>query len=403
MQLSPGDNCRRERRREQIRNSQRNFRERQKSRIATLQSRVVCLEAIVRAVEQLDSARDTLSYDKALQLFTKLVQNLEAEKDDMSSAISTRYGSVSGIAHHPATLNGQQLQLPAVHVALIERFIDYMCPHSALPQAKHHWVNDSQPQRAWRTGAELMSSELVYNAYLSAGARLTGQELGDDRLVHAADGLYSFVLRKLQKSIMDPIDTLLAHRGPQSCVAGVAHELFVESRIFWSWFSVINRSPTFLANTGWKTIPWSLNASRKDVLNNLVDRIVEIPNLLALENEINGMEKGKDYLALAARILIAAKAINQDLRTWKHTWTVLGHAVVSEKVVSADFIPVFEYIDGTTGDLVRPTVFMFHDAIAFQALCHYYGALLVVLMVQEKFCKDENVGEEMLLSDRLEA
>ncbi|KAI1839294.1 hypothetical protein JX266_014495, partial [Neoarthrinium moseri] len=143
-----------------------------------------------------------------------------------------------------------------------------------------------------------------------------------------------------------------------------------------SWFSVINRSPTFLANTGWKTLPWSLNASRKDVLNNLIDRIVEIPNLLALENEINGMEKGKDYLALAAQILIAAKAIDQDLRTWKHTWTVLGHAVVSEEVISADFIPVFEYIDGTTGDIVRPTVFMFHDAIAFQALCHYYGALL---------------------------
>ncbi|KAI1862338.1 uncharacterized protein JN550_010200 [Neoarthrinium moseri] len=425
MLLSPGSSRRQERRREQIRVSQRNFRERQRNRIAALESQVNRLEAMIRAVEHLNDTKDSPTYGRALRSITRLVEGLEPSS--MPSVVHPRYESMRSKVQQlkqPAPSTGQRFIGTSIHAALIDRFVDYMSPFRSVPQAKHHWVNDNQPRRAWRTGAGLMGSDFVHNAYLAAATRFTGQELDDPRLTHAADGLYSSVLGQLQKAIMDPITSksdevlvvtitcllyegrlrrttpnaeahvrgslaLFAHRGPVTCVAGVAHDVYVEGRMFWVWFSVMRRCSTILSEQAWKHIPWSLDVARKDMMDHLLDNIVDISTLLALIDESCAGNSNRGNSVLSARILTTLRDISQNLRAWKHSWMGPKHGNVSEKPVPAGFAPVFEYVNSNTGNLVRPTIFMFNDAVAFQASCHYYAALLIVSMVQRKlFVKD---------------
>ncbi|KAI1841250.1 hypothetical protein JX265_010137 [Neoarthrinium moseri] len=439
---SGGGSVATQRRREQIRTSQRKFRERQRNRIDTLQTRVVGLETVLRnAVEQLKGLQDNPARDQASRTVSMLVDMLESKlrNGDVPLISTPAYESAVALideAHQleePASPASHRPISSPIHDALIDRFVDYLAP-SVNYQMEHYWINNNRPRRSWRTGALLTPSPLLHNAYLAAATRFAGQTMDDSRLIQAADTLYSALLCQLQRAIGDPETSksdavlmattlcllyegrlrrvsqnalgthvfgalaLFAQRGPKSCVSGIAHELYVEGRISWAWFSIMRRSPTFLSDQAWKTIPWSSHATFKDVMDYLLDCIVDIPELLAMVDQSkleNSPSNSPSHMQ--EHISSTAYTIIQNLHSWEQVWMkyILTNRV-SEICVLEGELPTFRYLDRSTGRMIQPTVFMFQDAISFQALCHYYAALLVVSMVDYNSRKDESTGTVLL-------
>lgn len=154
----------------------------------------------------------------------------------------------------------------------------------------------------------------------------------------------------------------------------------------------MRRCPTFLSQQAWKVIPWSGKASTKDILAHLFDDIVEIPQLLAWVDglKFTSMPPARQ-LALEDRIRTSTRSILQGLGQWRVSWLGCDPAPWQQPGEQCP-LPVFRYEDKTTGEIVRPAMFMFSDAIQFQARCHYYAALLLVLSVDKNMCADRRDG-----------
>jgi hypothetical protein len=157
----------------------------------------------------------------------------------------------------------------------------------------------------------------------------------------------------------------------------------------------MRRCPTFLSRQAWKVIPWSSKASSKDIIAHLFDSIVEIPQLLSWMDQLKFCEMDpRQRLELQEHIRILAGIIKTGLHQWRAGWLRCEPTPwrLDQPGVERDSLPIFRYENKATGELVQPAIFMFSDAIQFQARCHYYASLLLVQSVEKEICADQRAN-----------
>jgi hypothetical protein len=153
--------------------------------------------------------------------------------------------------------------------------------------------------------------------------------------------------------------------------------------------------PTFLAKTEWKTIPWSINPTSKDIIHHLLDHVSDIPGLLArydvFVQAINA-NSTSHFMILNQRLELYTLVADLEhrLHQWKREWADISgqyfevpHSVETSEEspifsASDDQLPVFRYQDPLSSEIISPTSIAYHHpklAIAFNL---YYTALLVI-------------------------
>jgi len=90
--------------------------------------------------------------------------------------------------------------------------------------------------------------------------------------------------------------------------------------------SLVDRKPTFLAETEWKTIPFSGDGPPKTMLDLLIDILVEFPGLLAAIESLRKDGLGR-YALIRQAVELATwvRRLLQDIEKWKedHLWMYL--------------------------------------------------------------------------------
>jgi hypothetical protein len=148
------------------------------------------------------------------------------------------------------------------------------------------------------------------------------------------------------------------------------------------------RSPTFLASTEWKTIPWSLNPSSKDYQQLLLDHFADIPALLAQFDTLARVEaKSAAYSQVEDRRSIFCSlltGLDCNLRQWKREHldprgrpSEVARRMNGPHKVQA-LVPIFQCRDMSSGEPATPTLITYPDPDSAIAFCLYYSALLVV-------------------------
>lgn len=128
-------------------------------------------------------------------------------------------------------------------------------------------------------------------------------------------------------------------------------------------------------------------------MDHLIDCIVDIPALLALIDEISSkVSSSAGSLTLLSQVVSMSRNISHKLSSWKQSWMNTDESIVSEIPAPAEFDPILRITDSSTGELVRPNVFMLRDSLCFQAWCHYHAALLIVSRVKLRFSIKEDVN-----------
>ncbi|KAI1842628.1 hypothetical protein JX266_011241 [Neoarthrinium moseri] len=262
----------------------------------------------------------------------------------------------------------------SIHDALIGRFVDsYGSPGTTTSQPKY-WIHDGRPWCLWRSGAEICAfSPLLHTAYLTIATAYSGLSLNDNRLTQAGARSYPVVLRQLQKALDDPerskSDAVLITIG--LCMT------------YETWGAIVSRKPSFLATPEWKTVPWSCGTTDKDLAQCLYDKMLEIPRLIWLFDQVtaccNLQEKGK----LRKETSALAKDIALSLHQWKADWLdcVPQRRPYEKPLIHEDpTIPIFRYQDSSNTDtLIEPQALYYPNCAIFAAVCNYYAAILVVL------------------------
>jgi hypothetical protein len=158
--------------------------------------------------------------------------------------------------------------------------------------------------------------------------------------------------------------------------------------------AIADRSPTFLARHEWKTIPWSVNPSSKDLGQHLLDHFADIPTLLAQFDILAGAESNsiavsaeQDRRAIFCRLLISLEyCLHQWRREHADPRGQPFEIPLQLKVATElrDFstlyniLPTFKCRDMSSREIITPTLISYPYPELACALYTYYSALLVI-------------------------
>ncbi|KAF3025074.1 hypothetical protein E8E14_014519 [Neopestalotiopsis sp. 37M] len=306
-----------------------------------------------------------------------------------------------------------------IKAALVEKFVDsYGSPKESDSEEKF-WIHEGRPWVLWRCGAEqCASSELLQSAYLAVSAAYAGLVYQDQRLIRAGAQSYAYVLRSLQKALSDPeagksdavlmtvglcmnyegrlsreaktgytvhvagVLRLFEYRGPELHRSGLAHYFFVDARLYCTWCAIRARRPTFLAKKEWKTIPWSLGTTGKDMMQYLFDEMLEIPNMLWHVDQCRGLKEKSKKVEIYAKACTIAATVKANLERWKSTWLdpVIWRKPHEKNLRQMDpTLPVFRYPNPENPDeIVEPPDMVYPNGALLAAVMNYHAALLMV-------------------------
>ncbi|KAA8641937.1 Zn(II)2Cys6 transcription factor domain-containing protein [Aspergillus tanneri] len=301
----------------------------------------------------------------------------------------------------------------------IERFVDAFSPEVDVKSGQ---------AGALRRAAEIrMFSPILTDAFETVSVAFFGRSIQDKGLEASGLCTYPRVLRSLQEALQDPERSkaestlvtvillmafesverttqgslsahiqgalrLIEHRGAENHIYGVEHLLFAELRPYWVGAAIVNRTPSFLAQDEWKTIPWSANTTKKDILHHLLDLAVDIPAVLSQHDSLQS--------ALESKILMSAHetAVKQttlwnciaDLThrflQWKEAW-VDNYEDGPQREVDAepsDQFPIFRCRDLQTGATIIPPRFVYPNLRLAQTMCLYYSSRLVLSSIDTR-------------------
>jgi len=156
-----------------------------------------------------------------------------------------------------------------------------------------------------------------------------------------------------------------------------------------------SRSPTFLANHEWKTIPWSIDPSSKDLGQHILDHFADIPTLLAEFDILAGAPAdansgtcpgNPDRRATFCSLLVG---LEHRLHEWKREYAdprgqpfeeplpVKDPTELQTTPTPGNLLPIFRCRD-VNGEIFTPTLISYPDPDLACALCIYYSSLLVI-------------------------
>lgn len=90
--------------------------------------------------------------------------------------------------------------------------------------------------------------------------------------------------------------------------------------------ALIHRSPSFLADEEWKSIPWSANSSTKDSLHHLLDVVVDIPTYLMQSDRVmpslrsDSIKDPAKVMSMQVTLESWVAHLYDQLRWWKEMW-----------------------------------------------------------------------------------
>jgi hypothetical protein len=161
--------------------------------------------------------------------------------------------------------------------------------------------------------------------------------------------------------------------------------------------SISSRSPTFLARYEWKTIPWSVNPSSKDLTQHLLDHFADIPTLLAefdilAEAESNSVAVSaeRDRRAMFCKFLLR---LEHHLHQWKREHAdprgqpfevplkLKGATELQAFSTLYNVLPTFQCRDMSSQEIITPTLINYPDSELACALYVYYSTLLVISLL----------------------
>lgn len=306
-----------------------------------------------------------------------------------------------------------------IKAALVEKFVDsYGSPKSPDSEDKF-WIHEGRPWVLWRVGAEhSASSELLQSAYLAVSAAYAGLVYQDKRLIRAGAQTYAHVLKSLQHALNDPeagksdavlmtvglcmnyegrlcresksgytvhvagVLRLFEYRGPELHRTGLSHYFFADARLYCTWCAIRKRQPTFLARKEWKTIPWTLGTTSKDMMQYLFDEMLEIPTMLWYRDQYKATDEKSTKIHLYETACKTAAEVKASLQRWKSTWLdpVVWRRPHEKNLTKIDpNLPVFRYPNPENPDeLLEPPDMVYPNGALLAAVMNYHAALLIV-------------------------
>jgi hypothetical protein len=181
---------------------------------------------------------------------------------------------------------------------------------------------------------------------------------------------------------------------------------------------LVTRSPTFLAQEDWKTVPWAAGTTEKNIIQHLLDIVVDIPSCLSRLDIFrrNVAGRGLSHAEMyCERTMLAlwTSEIERRLHQWKReradtypdgeifeelkpgnagaTETAKGKMAATTtnkdereeeeeegEEEEEDNFPVFRCVDLMTGLAHEPPNLVYPDVLLTESMCLYWMALLVL-------------------------
>lgn len=154
---------------------------------------------------------------------------------------------------------------------------------------------------------------------------------------------------------------------------------------------IINRTPSFLAQEDWKTIPWSAATTTKDVLDYLLDLAVEIPALLGQSDDFYKAQRSAVWSAHEITVKQnslwrGVADLTERFLQWKRD-CVDAYPDGPPQEMRAEpngLFPVFSCRNLRTGEIITPTKFAFPNLRLAQTMCVYYTKRLILSTIDTR-------------------
>ncbi|ETS73802.1 hypothetical protein PFICI_14748 [Pestalotiopsis fici W106-1] len=374
-------------------------------------NQLVLSELAIR--RKLNQAEDAASSSRAM---ITPAPSPETESDSTEDEPEKDFSKLDPIVITDSSLRTADVPIKA---ALVEKFVDSYGPPKESDSESKFWIHEGRPWVLWRVGAEqCASSELLQSAYLAVSAAYAGLIYQDKRLIRAGAQSYAYVLRSLQKALNYPeagksdavlmtvglcmnyegrlsrdakagytvhvagVLRLFEYRGPELHRSGLAHYFFVDARLYCTWCAIRARRPTFLAKKEWKTVPWTLGTTSKDMMQYLFDDMLEIPNMLWYVDQCRGLKEKSTKVELYDKACSIAAKVKAGLERWKSTWLdpVIWRKPHEKNLRQMDpTLPVFRYPNPENPDeILEPPDMVYPNGALLAAVMNYHAALLIV-------------------------
>ncbi|KAJ5888592.1 hypothetical protein N7495_008633 [Penicillium taxi] len=369
------------------------------------------------AYEGYDSSRNSPVSIIPIRKRIEVGSSANSELNDSDSDIGEYIFSSSDSSSLASTLSIISPQAPVTD-AFIQRFVDAFSPEVDIKSGR---------AGALRAAAGIrMFSPLISDAFEAVSVAFFGRSIQDKEIESSGFRLYPRVLRGLQDALNDPercksestlvtVILLLAfesverttqrgvpshlagavrlmeHRGPENHMYGVEHLLFTELRPYWIGGAIALRKPTYLAREEWKTIPWSADTTRKDILHHMLDLAADIPGLLARSDEF---KEARNFPITGTQEMVVKQAslwndiskLTTAFEKWHLDWVECypdGPIREVEQTEDQGF-PIFKRRDLRTGAIYTSTKLSYPNLLLAQTICVYYAMRLILSSIDTR-------------------
>lgn len=156
--------------------------------------------------------------------------------------------------------------------------------------------------------------------------------------------------------------------------------------------ALTDRKPSFMADEAWKTVPWSAETTKKDLLHYLTDLVAEIPALLGEHDDLVAAQVslvlGRGELrAKQARMWNIISDLTSRFLQWKQEYVDCypGGPVKEERIPQgSDPFPVFRCRDLRSMEIIEPSSLVYPDLRLLQTMCFYYASRLILSSIDDR-------------------
>jgi hypothetical protein len=149
------------------------------------------------------------------------------------------------------------------------------------------------------------------------------------------------------------------------------------------------RKPTFLARKEWKTVPWSAKGCTKDIMENLLEQVVDLPAVLwRFDRYTQALQSPTASSAslhrLSRKLHASTTKFESRLRRWKRDFADSyppGQPYEVPALGDGSTFPVFTYFSPLNNAIITPPILTYPTPQLARTLCMYYAALLLLTSV----------------------
>lgn len=249
------------------------------------------------------------------------------------------------------------------------------------------------------------------HAILAVCIAQLGRGNGHQALVHESLSFYTRSLQELRRAVLDPatrtneqnicaclamlmyevlecpgmaMDGYFTHysgamkllqlRGAHAYSSGLAHSMLRTLRVHSIYEGFRLRSKTFLVDPQWRNLPWSSCPTSKNPYDEILDLVLETPEVYARTDALDAVTKEQDILTGAVETVRECLRVDRELAGWLARF----EAAVAGPLYCPELSRIHSSADSAEFGKVFPVRFSFPAPILAQAMVFYWLALVVV-------------------------